>query len=47
MMSTLGQSLKTTQVGRTRRGLVPFFDPTHEHLVARIPGIAGMRDKFK
>jgi hypothetical protein len=26
---------------------VQFFDPAHEHLVARIPGIAGMRDKFK
>jgi len=37
----------TILVGRTQRGLVQYFDPAHDHLVARIPGIAGMRDKFK
>jgi 5-deoxy-glucuronate isomerase len=39
--------LFTILVGRTRRGLVQFFDPRHAHLIDRIPGIAGMRDKFK
>lgn len=37
----------TILVGRTQRGLVQYFDPAHDHLVGRIPGIAGMRDKFK
>jgi len=37
----------TILVGRTQRGLVQYFDPAHDHLVSRIPGIAGMRDKFK
>jgi 5-deoxy-glucuronate isomerase len=37
----------TILVGRTQRGLVQHFDTTHDHLVARIPGIAGMRAAFK
>lgn len=37
----------TILVGRTQRGLVQYFDPAHDHLIERIPGIAGMRDKFK
>jgi 5-deoxy-glucuronate isomerase len=37
----------TVLVGRSRRGLVQNFEPRHEHLVARIPGIAGMRKAFE
>lgn len=37
----------TILVGRHQRSLVQFFDPTHTHLLAKIPGIQAMRDKFK
>ena len=37
----------TILVGRQHRGLVQFFEPTHTHLLAKIPGIQAMRDKFK
>jgi len=37
----------TILVGRQQRSLVQFFDPTHTHLLAKIPGIQAMRDKFK
>lgn len=37
----------TILVGRDQRGLVQYFDPEHAHLIDYIPGLAGMRDKFK
>ena len=37
----------TILVGRQQRSLVQFFEPTHTHLLAKIPGIQAMRDKFK
>jgi 5-deoxy-glucuronate isomerase len=37
----------TILVGARHRGLVQYFDPTHAHLCATIPGIQAMRDKFK
>ena len=37
----------TILVGKTKRGLVQYFDPRHAHLVSAIPGIQAMRDKFK
>lgn len=37
----------TILVGAQHRGLVQFFEPTHDHLTAKIPGIQAMRDKFK
>jgi 5-deoxy-glucuronate isomerase len=37
----------TILVGKERRGLVQHFDPRHAHLMAAIPGIQSMRDKFK
>lgn len=37
----------TILVGRHRRSLVQSFEPTHRHLIAKIPGIQAMRDKFK
>ncbi len=37
----------TVLVGVRHRGLVQFFEPTHAHLCAEIPGIQAMRDKFK
>jgi 5-deoxy-glucuronate isomerase len=37
----------TILVGKTQHGLVQYFDPTHAHLTADIPGIQAMRDKFR
>lgn len=37
----------TILVGRHQRSLVQFFEPTHTHLLAKIPGIQAMRDKFR
>ena len=37
----------TILVGRHQRSLVQFFEPTHTHLLEKIPGIQAMRDKFK
>lgn len=37
----------TILVGKTSRGLVQHFDDRHAHLMAAIPGIQSMRDKFK
>ena len=37
----------TILVGRHQRSLVQFFEPAHTHLLAKIPGIQAMRDKFK
>jgi 5-deoxy-glucuronate isomerase len=37
----------TILVGRHRRSLVQFFEPAHAHLMAKIPGLQAMRDKFK
>ena len=37
----------TILVGHHQRSLVQFFDPRHRHMMERIPGIQGMRDKFK
>ena len=37
----------TILVGRQHRGLVQSFEPTHTHLLSKIPGIQAMRDKFK
>lgn len=34
-------------VGRRQRSLVQNFEPQHRHLLAKIPGIQAMRDKFK
>jgi 5-deoxy-glucuronate isomerase len=37
----------TILVGRHQRSLVQHFEPAHTHLMAKIPGIQAMRDKFK
>jgi 5-deoxy-glucuronate isomerase len=37
----------TILVGRHQRSLVQSFEPLHAHLMAKIPGIQAMRDKFK
>lgn len=37
----------TILVGRHQRSLIQYFDPAHRHLMASIPGIQAMRDKFK
>jgi 5-deoxy-glucuronate isomerase len=37
----------TILVGRLQRSLVQSFEPQHRHLMAKIPGIQAMRDKFK
>ena len=37
----------TILVGRHQRSLVQSFEPQHRHLMAKIPGIQAMRDKFK
>ncbi|MCX6952115.1 MAG: 5-deoxy-glucuronate isomerase [Verrucomicrobia bacterium] len=37
----------TILVGRHQRSLVQSFEPQHRHLMAKIPGIDAMRDKFK
>ena len=37
----------TILVGRKQRSLVQNFEPQHRHLMAKIPGIQAMRDKFK
>lgn len=37
----------TILVGRHQRSLIQYFDPAHRHLMAGIPGIQAMRDKFK
>ncbi len=37
----------TILVGRHQRSMVQFFEPAHQHLMAKIPGIQAMRDKFK
>ena len=37
----------TILVGHHQRSLVQFFDPRHRHMMDKIPGIQGMRDKFK
>lgn len=37
----------TILVGRHQRSLIQYFDPAHRALMAKIPGIQAMRDKFK
>lgn len=37
----------TILVGKTQRSLVQHFNEAHRHLMAKIPGIAAMREKFK
>jgi len=37
----------TILVGRHQRSLVQFFEPAHQHLMDKIPGIQAMRDRFK
>jgi 5-deoxy-glucuronate isomerase len=37
----------TVLVGRHQRSLIQYFEPKHRHLLAGIPGIQAMRDKFK
>jgi len=37
----------TILVGQHQRSLVQSFEPAHAHLMAKIPGIQAMRDKFK
>jgi 5-deoxy-glucuronate isomerase len=37
----------TILVGRKQRSLVQNFEPKHRHLMAKIPGIQAMRDKFR
>lgn len=37
----------TILVGAHQRSLVQSFEPQHRHLMAKIPGIDAMRDKFK
>jgi len=37
----------TILVGRHQRSLVQYFEPVHAHLMAKIPGLQAMRDKFK
>jgi 5-deoxy-glucuronate isomerase len=37
----------TILVGRKQRSLIQNFEPRHRHLMAKIPGIQAMRDKFR
>lgn len=37
----------TILVGRHQRSLVQSFEPQHRHLMAKIPGLQAMQDKFK
>lgn len=37
----------TILAGRHQRSLIQHFDPAHRHLMAAIPGLQAMRDKFK
>lgn len=37
----------TIIVGRNQRSMVQFFEPSHRHMMGKIPGIQAMRDKFK
>jgi len=37
----------TILVGKHQRSLIQYFDPAHTHLMAGIPGLQAMRDKFK
>lgn len=37
----------TILVGKHQRSLIQKFEPQHEHLMAGIPGLQSMRDKFK
>lgn len=37
----------TILVGRHQRSLIQNFEPQHRHLMAKIPGIQAMRDKFR
>lgn len=37
----------TILVGKHQRSLIQRFDPKHEHLMAGIPGLQDMRNKFK
>jgi 5-deoxy-glucuronate isomerase len=37
----------TILVGRHQRSLVQYFEPAHAHLMAKIPGIQAMRDRFR
>ncbi len=37
----------TILVGQHQRSLVQSFEPQHRHLMAKIPGLQAMRDKFK
>ncbi len=37
----------TILVGRRQRSLVQYFEPVHRPLMAKIPGIQAMRDKFR
>lgn len=37
----------TILVGLHQRSLVQYFEPQHRHLMAGIPGLQAMRDKFK
>jgi 5-deoxy-glucuronate isomerase len=37
----------TVLVGRHQRSMVQYFEPAHQHLMAKIPGLQAMRDKFK
>ena len=37
----------TILVGAHQRSLLQRFDPTHRHLMAKIPGLQAMQDKFK
>ena len=37
----------TVLVGRTQRSLLQNFEPQHRHLMAKIPGIQAMRDKYR
>jgi 5-deoxy-glucuronate isomerase len=37
----------TILVGRKQRSLVQYFEPAHQELMRKIPGIQAMRDKFR
>lgn len=37
----------TILVGKHQRSLVQYFEPQHRHIMANIPGLQAMRDKFK
>jgi 5-deoxy-glucuronate isomerase len=37
----------TILVGRYQRSMIQNFEPMHQHLMSKIPGIQAMRDKFK